>query len=155
MEQDLHVHDFSKKLEPFLSAEVIKALSNEVKTLLEFPIYEVKYVQVVFKEEDEENALKEMARKLDAIYKKYGIYGALAGVLSFQLLGPEGVLSPKSLDWDYEKNPIGPGTVGWGKTAEEIERFRNRRILLVYPAIPWDSLFTPEGVMCLPMEAEF
>jgi hypothetical protein len=179
-----NVHDFSKELDPLLSEEVREAISIKVlntigyykinNLLLEckgvdpfaeeeidlddeyFGTYEVKYLGITFyKLTQKETALKEMARKLQVVYDTYGIVGCLSLCLGLDLCGPEAVTSPTDPNWDYKKEPIGPGTWGWGKTKEEQDNLRDRCVMLSYPAldsevaqtITGEQIFIEEGTL--------
>lgn len=145
--EELKTKDLSEELLPFLSEDVKEVVSKRVSSLLEPNVYGVRYVEVLFNNRDDnrEKAFKELARKLEKVFKKYGIVGSLSVCVGLDLVGPGGIIAPLRPDWDYKKNPIGPGTLGWGKTEGEIEELRDRILLISYPAIPWDNLFTPEG----------
>ena len=144
-EKSLTVKDLSLELASLLSEDVRTFMSMKKEQLMEPGVYEIRYVEILYKAKDEEKALKTMAKKLEMIYEKYGIVGSMLICISMDLVGPEGLVAPPTLSWDYLKDPIGPGTLGWGKTEEEIEELRDRKLLISYPAIPWDKLFTPEG----------
>lgn len=142
------VIDFSKQLIPFLPEVVRKAIeSRKVNQIIEPGSYEVKHLQVMYcnRNGNENKALKTLAGKLEKVYSKYGIIGNLSICIYLELCGPEAIVAPFDKKWNYEVNPIGPGTLGYGKTEEEIKNLTNRKLLISYPAIPWDSLFAVEG----------
>lgn len=160
----LKVKDYSKELEVFLSPQVHEVMKNKVVGLVEPDKWEIKYVAVTFKKGQENKAFTELARKLEAVCEKYEVIGTLSLCLGLDLAGPEGIASGYSQDWDYKMNPIGPGTLGWGKSEEEQERLRDRIVILSYPALSWKSakevgheleksqLFTAEGMIPPQME---
>lgn len=46
------------------------------------------------------------------------------------LSGPEAMISRGDPSWDYAANPIGPGTMGYGKSQEEIYEMTDRWIVI-------------------------
>lgn len=142
--RDSKIEDFSEKLLEILPERIKQIMEKKVSSIIGAD-YEVKYVQVLYRGNEEEKALKLLVDKLEKVYEKYGIVGSLFPCLCLNLAGPEVAVAPLSLDWDYKANPVGPGTLGWEKTEEEIEKLTNRKLLVSYPAIPRDELFHQFG----------